>query len=530
MAAGSWNLYQSSAMDSESLVEASNHAEDGTAAVVEDIPSIDESGEGTLGAPIRSWGVTVLFWINFTRNIVAYFLMGLINNFAYVVMLSAALDMFEESGVHVPAGVVLLFDIVPALCVKLSAPLFIEYIPYWLRVLVVCITSTASFLLVALTPWVPVKLLGVSFASFSAGLGEVTFLALSSRYDKNVISSWSSGTGGAGLAGSFVYLALTTWLGLSNFLTLLLLSPLSLIIVFSYFLLLSKGKNAQEIKAEQEHLAESGLEVVLVSVAIQCENQENNNDNNNSNDGDGLLESIPIDTSQSVMEGKDVNVEMHADEAMTVGETSAAVMETGAPLLIEDGDGSILQGKLKGLSQLDNVVTIPLTVKLKLIWPLFWRYMLPLALVYWAEYTINQGVTPVLTFDEDGYERQELYRYYQFLYQLGVFVSRSSVNVVPLKNVILPAILQCGNLIFFIAEAMIRFLPSVYIVFFLIFWEGLLGGATYVNAFFLVTQKAQPQFREFSLSFVTMADSLGILLAALCSIVLEEFLRSYQGD
>lgn len=52
-------------------------------------------------------------------------------------------------------------------------------------------------------------------ASLSSGLGELTFLMLSSFYRLEMVSAWSSGTGGAGLLGALLFLALTSWLGLS---------------------------------------------------------------------------------------------------------------------------------------------------------------------------------------------------------------------------------------------------------------------------------------------------------------------------
>ena len=38
-------------------------------------------------------------------------------------------------------------------------------------------------------------LVGVCCASYGSGLGEMTFLCLTSYYDKSTISAWSSGTG-----------------------------------------------------------------------------------------------------------------------------------------------------------------------------------------------------------------------------------------------------------------------------------------------------------------------------------------------
>ena len=42
--------------------------------------------------------------------------------------------------------------------------------------------------------------------------GEITFLALTSYFDRSVIAGWASGTGAAGLVGAFSYAALTAFL------------------------------------------------------------------------------------------------------------------------------------------------------------------------------------------------------------------------------------------------------------------------------------------------------------------------------
>lgn len=90
-----------------------------------------------------------------TRNIVGFFILGLVNNFAYVVFLSAAEHMIPTC-----TGCILLADIVPSLCIGLIAPFFMHYIPYNIRIVVVCACSLASFQLVAWFDNVIVKTVG----------------------------------------------------------------------------------------------------------------------------------------------------------------------------------------------------------------------------------------------------------------------------------------------------------------------------------------------------------------------------------
>lgn len=184
----------------------------------------------------------------FVKFVVAsYWVLGLCNNFAYVVMLSAAHDLLHSNdnsttNSSTPApptpststsspqnhtnkydcnelstGTILLADILPGICVKLVAPLFIHHIRYTHRVVVVVFANLLSFSMVALAPGEHAWLifLGVCMASFGSSFGEITFLSLSTLYPRILsISSWSSGTGAAGVGGSLGY-ALLTQIGLS---------------------------------------------------------------------------------------------------------------------------------------------------------------------------------------------------------------------------------------------------------------------------------------------------------------------------
>ena len=164
--------------------------------------------------------------------VVSYWLLGLCNNFAYVVMLSAAHDILEKTpnSTHnatattattsnsnttnkydcneISTGAILLADILPGLLIKLVAPFFAHKIKYSHRVALVVAINICSYLLVSLTPaeYTALIFLGVCCASVSSSFGEITFLSLSTLYDKNLsLSGWGSGTGAAGLIGSFGY-------------------------------------------------------------------------------------------------------------------------------------------------------------------------------------------------------------------------------------------------------------------------------------------------------------------------------------
>ena len=71
--------------------------------------------------------------------------------------------------------------------------------------------------------------------------------------------------------------------------------------------------------------------------------------------------------------------------------------------------------------------------KLRLVLPL-WKYMIPLFIVFFAEYTINQGLYEPLYYESSSLSLAEQYMWFQVDYQVAVFLSRSSVNIFKLRT------------------------------------------------------------------------------------------------
>eukprot|EP00058_Branchiostoma_floridae_P000193 XP_002585681.1 hypothetical protein BRAFLDRAFT_116756 [Branchiostoma floridae] len=301
------------------------------------------------------------------RNIVAFWFLGLCNNFGYVVMLSAAHDILKQeehqgnstvaqSGFNksnqydcnpISTGAILLADILPALIVKMTAPYFIQSIHYSIKVAGVVLFGAASFLIVAFSHTVEISVIGVACASIASGLGELTFLGLTSFYHRSSVSAWSSGTGGAGVGGALSYAG-------------------------------------------------------LLQIGVSARNS----------------------------------------------------------LLI--------------------MLVVPFTLSIR----------------------------------------------FQVIYQIGVFISRSSVSIVQIHALWLLAFFQFVNVGLFLLEVLHPFLPSIWIVFAMILWEGLLGGAAYVNTFYKMSKEIAEEHREFSLGVTSQADSCGIAVAGAIAIPVHNVLCS----
>lgn len=395
---------------------------------------------------------------------------GLINNVLYVIILSAAQDLVG----NLPKGIVLLADVLPSFFTKLVAPYFIHRVPYPVRILIFVALSTAGMLLIALTPAtqsVAVKLAGVILASLSSGGGELSFLGLTHYYGPMSLAAWGSGTGGAGLAGAGLYVMLTTWFGFSVKGSLLASAFLPVIMLISFFVILPQGPLRQGPRNKD-------------------------------------YETVPE---------RDLSEEDVDD--LPTGNASSSLLAPG-PAVATAAYSTHPEGQNRTfLANLNRAKA------------LFFPYMLPLLMVYVAEYTINQGVSPTLLFPLQSSpfsEHRSFYPFYNFLYQLGVFISRSSTPFIRIHHLYLPSVLQVGNLVFLTLQSLFNFIPSVYLVFLVVFWEGLLGGAVYVNTFAEIMENVPQADREFSLSATSVSDSAGICIAGFAGMAMETWLCDWN--
>ncbi|CAK4030562.1 related to btn1 [Lecanosticta acicola] len=407
------------------------------------------------------------------RVVAAFWLFGLINNIFYVLILTAALDLVGPS---IPKATVLLASIVPGLATKIVTPYIIHLIPHSLRTIIFAALSTCGMLAVALSPnttdarSISSKIAGIVLANISSGAGEVSWLSLTHYYGPFSLAAWGSGTGGAGLIGAGAYTLATTIVGFSVHATLMSSSLLSIVLLASYFLLLPLGplKTASRGRANND--------------SVDCQ---------------------------------DITAEGTVE--------SAGLLDQPGPRTVSPVYRNKRSFIMKAL--------IDLRAKLTRARSLVMPYMLPLFLVYLAEYTINQGVAPTLLFPlgESPFKHfRAFYPTYGTIYQLGVFISRSSLPFVRIRSLYLPSFLQVLNLFVLAMHAMWPFIPNVWFVFAIILWEGLLGGLVYVSTFAAIREEVPREHREFSLGATTVSDSGGIFVAGLLGAGLETALCNWQ--
>jgi len=169
--------------------------------------------------------------------------------------------------------------------------------------------------------------------------------------------------------------------------------------------------------------------------------------------------------------------------------------------------------------KMDNMTTWQRFQKVLSLWP----YMIPLFIVYAAEYTLQSGIWTAIGFPlEDEQARAKFYERSNWIYQMGVFLSRSSGNIftAPMSILWLMPVLQSINVVFFWEIAKYQFwynnlllIPAFYV--------GLLGGGVYINGYTRVCLDIPIEYREFALSSTSLAESLGVVLAEVMGLYMQ---------
>lgn len=112
------------------------------------------------------------------------------------------------------------------------------------------------------------------------------------------------------------------------------------------------------------------------------------------------------------------------------------------------------------------------------------------------------------------------YRWLQVTYQIGVFVSRSSLSFFSTDQIWIMSILQFVNVVYFTFQAIYMSVPTIWIIFIIVFWEGLLGGLCYVNTFNRIAKELPVRYKSFGMGLTTIGQSCGVVLAGLLAIPL----------
>eukprot|EP01132_Coremiostelium_polycephalum_P009914 gene9914-12157_t len=156
---------------------------------------------------------------------------------------------------------------------------------------------------------------------------------------------------------------------------------------------------------------------------------------------------------------------------------------------------------------------------------LVWWNAINLMLVYFFEYVASVGGADLAVKGgrtNDWFVKNS-YPILSFCYQLGVLISRSSLQVFKIKRIGILTILQGVNMVFWIIQARYQMIEQVWVLFILMIYCGLLGGASYVNTFYLILhdKKIPDEDRELCINYAALLVTFGITSAACFILIMD---------
>ncbi|KZV95981.1 batten's disease protein Cln3 [Exidia glandulosa HHB12029] len=421
----------------------------------------------------------------------SFFVFGLINNVLYVIILSAALDLVPPS---TPKGIIAFCNIAPALVAKVGWPYLLKgRIRYMKRLIGCCVLAVLGMVVVAAFDTLLPRLLGICLASFASGLGELTFLQLSTTYHPHsvcghAVGYFASGTGAAGIVGAGLWWLLRSLgvrLGVGLSAVLPFVTPVVYLVVLP----------RQEVFA--------GI-----------------NDDSTWEEPATTAEYAPVPTADP------------SDVFPAPAERESSSASEKVSLSLEDKWRLVRPLLFKYMLPLFCVYTLEYTINQGIAPTLVYPVPEP------ATHPILRHVIVSM---------RDFYPLWQLVYQTSVFLSRSSISLgippLPARLLPLPAIVQAFILAILALESGLGLFADnsdvsipLFLIFVLISAEGICGGLAYVNVFYRVGQEPQAerserarQEREFKIGSIGFADSLGILTASLLAVPTEVGLCNAQA-
>mmetsp|Transcript_25955 Transcript_25955/g.40287 ORF Transcript_25955/g.40287 Transcript_25955/m.40287 type:complete len:491 (-) Transcript_25955:505-1977(-) len=468
----------------------------------------------------------------------AFYAMGLLNNASYVIMLAGAKNISDGG-----TALVFIANILPCLLVKSTGPYWFHLVSYSKRINICAMLFALSFSIVSYfsranffckhaggsASW---QLLGVAFGSFGSGMGESSLLALAGRLPNTcntcittthdddeeasssvtsvkAISSFSSGTGAAGVFGYFFMVLIHDWLGLEFGQTLMignLVAVFYAAVFHRYLICFDNGEendNMQSAECRPAVAEELPSSVAASSPPLQFSEQ-------------GTCSRSSSRCSPLQQRGSYTMVEEHD-------------LEQHNRDVEEDNDCED-----NGIIRSNNNTMEQMTLREQILFALsLWKFMMPLFLVYAAEYAMQSGTWAAIGFPTPDNEsaRADFYEYSNWIYQVGVLISRSTGTLYEASFQLLWvfSFLQILLLVFFYMVASTQFwydwsllLPS--------FIVGLLGGSVYVQSFTRISRDVvRVDLREFALAATSVADTMGIVVADICGLYIQSCLFRVNG-
>ena len=137
------------------------------------------------------------------KTVVCFFIFGLVSMVVPEMIYTATQDIL--TGSQIASSTVILVASSCNIAVKTVCPWFVQNCSYKIRTATVTLLSIGGLVIIILASDVRWRLVGVAVAGGSGALSEITFLPLTSFYDKISKSAFAAGIGMSSLLGPYLY-------------------------------------------------------------------------------------------------------------------------------------------------------------------------------------------------------------------------------------------------------------------------------------------------------------------------------------
>ncbi|KAG5479005.1 hypothetical protein LSCM1_02847 [Leishmania martiniquensis] len=438
-----------------------------------------------------------LFKRTIIRNSVFLWLVGFINNFHYCLVISAAASLAEGYGLKRLVALITWANIFFGIFARIVNMFIATHVSYNVRITAMTLSSLLGIFFVSFaTPMgrhnnvsaFVVMLLGVILVGTASSYGESVMLTFIQRYPDSIVGAWSSGTGISGVAASLIFIGLTS-AGLTEQQTFLVSTPLCIV----YWLCFMVGMVSPHKVLVATRACGKKEEVIIHCLAGE------------ENEHICMLREKVLARGDIVSVTEDYEIKMITNLLGVSWSPSPAVHKPESSS--DEGDdvhGPCCNGICGNCSHHNGLRRWWRNIGPDLIFmhnTMLW-FFLNLAVVYIAEYAA-QLMAPFSFYCEpewkDNFWVKNSYAVCQFCYQLGVLVSRSSLLIVKIPYVGVISIIQIINAVCWIVQAKVLYIKSgtksrqvglSFILFIWMFFIGLMGGASYVNVFYLILKRS----------------------------------------
>ncbi|GAM26428.1 hypothetical protein SAMD00019534_096030, partial [Acytostelium subglobosum LB1] len=408
----------------------------------------------------------------YMRNWLAFHFLGNINNFSYCVVNAAGQSLADFFNNQKNIGLILWANIAFGFVARLLNTFALESVSSKPKIFVNCLIFAAGLIGVALSVYVNFWfcLACIALIGIASSFGESVMLVHLRQYPSDLVNGWASGTGVAGVCGSLFYIALSGLAHLQNQTIFLIILPTVAMYGLLFFVCLKPP--------------------------------------------------VPQDAAYSPLKNEQKEPQPSIDD--NVNTTSDDRM------IIQDIDNSGGDDDIKPVTGPYGETSRSRYIRCaKLVW---WNSV-NLMLVYFFEYVVSVGGadTAIKNLNGNWFQRNA-YPILSFCYQLGVLMSRSSLQLFKIKHVGILTILQGLNMALWLIQGRYKMIESVWVLFVLMFYCGLLGGAAYVNVFYLILndKRIPEEDREVCINYAALLTTLGITLASCFILIMDHtWMKNY---